>query len=1046
MDWSLLGIAPTKNKKEITAAYRERVKVTNPEDQPEAFMALRAAYEEALRLAAQPDAEGPVEQWLENLRQLYGNFPLRQQPEAWKALLSQPVCAQTDTREAVRLGLLEFLKEHYYLSKPVWQVLEDTYHFRDHREELCETLPGAFVDGVILGWPEHDFGLPAQLFRPGIDAEACDHYTRQYYDAFEMSFNDLGDVLDKLEALPEQHPYGEILRYNWLKDMGEDAKALAGWEKLAVEYPDNPHLVMPWGYACLERGDGEQAEQIARHILDLFPNNCPATELLAEVKAASGDIKGAKEMLYELRRTAAGDPVVFQRILDTMMRWNESHMRDLEARLETNPEDGECRLELCWCLIQNQRLPEAETMAKELPADSVHPFEYYNLMGKLMCGMQRFEESLVFLQQAEQILRSLTPDEDPETAKRLRRLPEILQLQGGCLMELGRLEASREKLEAGLSMEPENSELLVYMGRVYHACGDHESCIHTMEKAARMNPGSWLAHYCRALSLYQLGRDGEAFQAVNDALDVFNRDLSVHVLKLQILLRNHAYDAVREGLSYLKERGAPENASVLFMKAQLLEEDEEDLPGALKAYRQVQELVEDGELFHWHGLLYYNIARLCGEIENPKSEALLSLLDKGLAEEPASRECLDYKAWLLKQDGKLQEALDLYLAQLEKPYHLPFVERGLARVYYEDLEQWADKSLACYEKLLEKQQNPELYFYAATCKRHMGDFAGAREYFLRELELDPQDVDGWKGLAHVCNALGDFEGALPYLEKAREAMAAGDHFYDFLFEQTAMTLRRLGRFEEAAKILEEALARYRWPEGWQLLMELHFQSGNWDAARETLRKWRRANPLDVEASLSEAQMYLLRNNMFRAVVSAGVAKRRMNRSQETDFRIKLAEMESNHRQLIRLWSRKAVKDPDDELAYVNLALAYWHGGDMDGCRAAAQKALRILDRIVKGYSVYRPLCLTRRAIVLGLLGRAEEARQDLALARSLPLCENCPYGSCKDADIYEAILTEISGDREGALEQFCRGRELWPDDLDFVSGIRRLERKGRKSC
>ena len=101
---------------------------------------------------------------------------------------------------------------------------------------------------------------------------------------------------------------------------------------------------------------------------------------------------------------------------------------------------------------------------------------------------------------------------------------------------------------------------------------------------------------------------------------------------------------------------------------------------------------------------------------------------------------------------------------------------------------------------------------------------------------------------------------------------------------------------------------------------------------------------------------------------------------------------------------------------------------------------------MKGYSVYRPLCLTRRAIVLGLLGRAEEARQDLALARSLPLCENCPYGSCKDADIYEAILTEISGDREGALEQFHRGRELWPDDLDFVSGIRRLERKGRKSC
>ena len=236
MDWSLLGIAPTKNKKEITAAYRERVKVTNPEDQPEAFMALRAAYEEALRLASEQDAEGPVERWLEKLQQLYGNFRLRQQPDAWEILLSDPVCAQADTREAVQAGLLEFLKEHYYLPRPVWQVLEDTYHFHDRREELYETLAEAFVDNVLLGWTEQEFGLPAKLFRPGTNAEACDEYIRQYYDAFRVPLDALRGLLDQLEALPEQHPYGEILRYNWCKDMGQDAKALAGWEKLAGEF------------------------------------------------------------------------------------------------------------------------------------------------------------------------------------------------------------------------------------------------------------------------------------------------------------------------------------------------------------------------------------------------------------------------------------------------------------------------------------------------------------------------------------------------------------------------------------------------------------------------------------------------------------------------------------------------------------------------------------------------------------------------------------------------------------------------------------------
>ena len=65
MNWALLGIEPTKDKKAITAAYRAQLAHTNPEDKPEEFKALRAAYEEALNLADQADAapirdESPV--------------------------------------------------------------------------------------------------------------------------------------------------------------------------------------------------------------------------------------------------------------------------------------------------------------------------------------------------------------------------------------------------------------------------------------------------------------------------------------------------------------------------------------------------------------------------------------------------------------------------------------------------------------------------------------------------------------------------------------------------------------------------------------------------------------------------------------------------------------------------------------------------------------------------------------------------------------------------------------------------------------------------
>lgn len=291
MDWFVLGIEHTKDKKAITAAYRQKLRQTNPEDKPEEFKALRLAYEEAMAFADQADAEpvrdeSPVGLWMEAVAKLYEDYASRINPDCWKELMASDICIGLDTRPAAEEALLNFLLENYHLPKAVWQVLDETFGFSDRVEELYENWPRDFIDHAVMAGIRMDPALDYALFIPGISGTDCDVYRRLYFQASQMPLKEVGPILEQMDALSEAHPYGETIRYRFYMETGREQEGKAGFCRLAEAYPDNAVLATAWADICLQDGNIEDAERAASHILENEPNHIGAMVVLAKCLVA----------------------------------------------------------------------------------------------------------------------------------------------------------------------------------------------------------------------------------------------------------------------------------------------------------------------------------------------------------------------------------------------------------------------------------------------------------------------------------------------------------------------------------------------------------------------------------------------------------------------------------------------------------------------------------------------------------------------------------------------------------------------------------------
>ena len=1044
MDWTLLAIAPTNDKKAITAAYRARLAYVNPEEKPEEFKALRAAYEEALLLAdreAQPSAqdESPVGLWLAQVRAVYSDFPRRIDPAVWQELLAQDVCTALDTRPLAEEALLRFLTEEFYLPQTVWQVLDDAFRWEERRAERYETFPRDFVDYAVINGIRYPESLPSDLFTPGLNARDCDDYRRIYYRANQSDAAELPALLEQLDSLSEYHPYGELLACQVLAQEGKDDEALAIYRRLARSYPQDVRTQLEWAARCMQAENWAEGEVYARRTLELRPNAAQAKQMLAECLAAQGQYEDAKQLIFQLMDAAGGDQKRIYELRQTVQAWNQALIAQREALLQQTPNDDDNRAKLAWCYLQNDRTAEALELCRAIGPDYADRYDYHNLFAKAAYAANLFEEALPHLQQLEELLRSMQPDGTEKTAERIASLPEKLQMQGSCQLLLGRRAEALEKYEQAVALAPNNPEVLTHMGRLLCQLGDNERAAQAFEQVTHLLPGAYHGYYLLSQTLFDLGRDRDAFDAINRALELEGGDLGVYVLKMRILLRNGVWNAVRETLDFLRQHGITDEINVVWCEAQLLEYGEQQKEQALELYRTLAGRIENGEQLAEASTLYFRLLVLEAEhLDARKAEdrqKMLSIADAGLKHKEDDFPLLDYKAWLLKRDGQKEEALAIYHRLEQVPRRSMSVEQELAELYYSDLDATADKALYYYEKLLQQDEQSTYRFYAGTCRKYLGDYEGARREFLRAQELEPDGVDGYNGLSFLCDLLGLHEESLSHIDQVIERVKTWQGNQSRFFYHKVRILRRLNRPQEALATVDGN------DDVFQEKFNICCQFGLWEQAEAILQDWYASGKQKNRLAAARIDLDLFTGQLDRAR-QALQRTDKLNKSDAQRLQLLMAELDGDEAAQMAIWNERLKGRDNTTHELMNMAQVQWWNGHYDEAREYARAALTQLEELIPRHRSQEALYRSRRAMVLAILGRIDEARAELAAVRQLPLCEGCEYCSCKDADIFEGNFEEVCGHWEQALALHRAGAERWHDDMDFVSGMRRMMRKG----
>ena len=984
--FSILGIEETGEEKAVKAAYRKKLAVTNPEDNPEGFKRLRQAYEEALALAKQtgeePQEEDTTEsgRWVEGAARLYSTLSGRQDLERWKKLFSQDIYLSLDGEAECQEKLLIFLMKHYRLPTQIWKLLGEKLEICKRQSELKERFPAEFIDYLISRVTKGEEVEFSQFDGP--EDGDYDAFLQCYDNCWnalqEQKLEYASQLLQESEHMGITHPCMEVCRARYYQAGGRQEEAVGCLKKLQQKFPGDELVEFNLAQMLWDQGYMEEAARGFEGIKERNDKHYTANLRLAKWYHDQGDDPRAKKCAEEV--LSGGYDEEFHRLLKEINAGLERELEKKAAR-EHRPEDI---LELGWCYLQDERFSTGIRYVREIEGriPEGRREEYLGLMAKLYREAAEYEKSIEYAQRWSRALKEKIPTEEGEPREKDEdRLRQSHAICMQCYRALGYLDKSYYELalkEADImeTVNPHDIGVMFERAHIYMEMEEYEKCLELVKRLVQEY--RIFAALATALEAYRRQWDaGGVVRTATQLIQYFPGYVRPYVDMAKVYLDLKQYKELEELLAQAKEKGLESP----YLEAYAYQKD----------HKTATDLMQN-KVDNFRRIFLSHVGK--GD---------LSFYEPGL------------------------EKLKEYLYQAPGAYLL--VERGIfhkAAHHYQE-------ALADFELVLSYKPQ-QIYALNGISQVHkcQGNYEQAIIYLRRAILYDSEGdllPSAYMDMAELYLCLADYEKALEYVRQY-ERCAEGRKLQLSAYrqDQIATGYIRSGRTKEARAILERAYAKdpFRL---YDKLVDMYQVTGEPDETWKILKQW--AGELKIEES---ALGKLLKKVKYRS-------------GQFCDYYVSRGWTEllyGDKSSVIKAFTSALYYQLEDNKADGVLCDAVFAfilcGEEKLGKKYGTKLKERLRQEQFSGVNRYYEQekgHLQTRCLAAYYTEPVEKLEELLAQESGCECCHFCTYAICKELEGVRILLMIRQGKAQEAKERLAHNLEVQPQD-EYILAIKHI--------